>query len=199
MCVVVGIYKRAFFLALLLLAALPVKVAQADDSPWSSYPTYYPGAGSGGGSEIISLDLDPKSTLNSSFRVAAREGRIADMQRFLKDGADINGRSDEGTTALMYGSRNCANKVVTFLLFSKADPNVRDAKGRTALMYAAMDSCPAAMKLLLGASGVNTKLKDVAGRNAEDYAMEDAVIEVGGPTSEMIRLLRSRHGKRAGL
>src|SRR4051794_5127364 len=81
---------------------------------------YYPYWNSGSyshskSSPMISLNLDEAENLNSSFRISAREGRLIDLKDSVRRGANINSRSEEGETALMYASRNCAISIVHFL------------------------------------------------------------------------------------
>ena len=155
--------------------------------------TYYGNSGRLGSqnSSIISLDLDEHDVLNSSFRIAAREGRLADMKKFLEQGADVNSASKEGETALMYASRNCAPKVVEVLLDAKAEVNFPNHEGRTALMYASMDSCLPVVKLLLKVSGIKLHLRDRIGKSAQDYAEEGSELYEGGSEFEVIDLLKS--------
>jgi len=151
------------------------------------YPGYYWGRPSA--PPIISLTLDPQESLNSAFRIAAREERKEDLIRFLDQRAEVNSRSDEGETALMYASRNCSEDVVKVLISRKADVNAEDSEGRTALIYAAQDSCAPVIEILLRSAVIRVGHRDKAGKSAKDYAEENAALDVDGPAIEAVRLL----------
>jgi ankyrin repeat protein len=160
-------------------------MAWAYYNPYGGY-SYY---GSRQQSPIISLDFNNKDIINSSFRIAAREDRLTDVQTYLLQGADINSHDDDGQTALMYSARNCTTHVALFLLNSHANPNIQDAKGRTALMYAAMESCLPIARLLVRRPGIALRLEDQRKRNAFAYATDAASLYVDGPSVEIKRLL----------
>jgi ankyrin repeat protein len=67
---------------------------------------------------------------------AAREGRLDQVQRLLSAGADVNGRSAEGWTALLVASVNGNLDVVEHLLKAGSEVNGQDRNGWTALTYA---------------------------------------------------------------
>jgi ankyrin repeat protein len=134
-------------------------------------------------SPLISMDLDPKHLLDASFRLAAREERLEDMFRMIKEGADVNSTSDEGQTALMYTSRNCSIQISRELLQLDANVNLTDKEGDSALIYATIESCVPVVKLLLMNPALDLFVRDHEGRTALDYASDAAVIEVGGPAN----------------
>ena len=160
----------------------------------------YPGSYGGGGradNGTISLELNPQIILNSAFRMAARESRFADMEKFSRQGADINGFPGKGVTALIYAARACNVKVVQKLIEMKADVNLRDKDGRTALMHAAKGSCLDATKILLKTPGVDLDVKEFhTGNTALSFAEDSAVPEVDGPAIEVVRLLRKARSHR---
>ena len=187
--------KSATILGFLCVWVVSV-TARAESPYWDDYGSYSYGSSrksSGGG--VISLDLDPQNNLNSSFRIAARENRFADLQRLLAEGAEVNSRSDGGLTALMYASRNCSVKGVGLLLQHGAEINARDFNGRTALIFAAMDSCEKAAEILLKSQGIDLDASDGAGKTALDYASDSSVPEVGGPSEKIMQLIRSAKRK----
>ena len=154
-------------------------------SPYSSYSSR--GHSS---SPRISLDLNPKHIINTSFRIAVREDRLNDVERLINKGADVDSKSDGGETALIYASRNCSPKVVRFLLNHGAKANIYDDKGRTALMIASGGSCVDVVKLLLASPKTTINPKDILGKDALDYAKEAAALEVDGPAGQIMTLLR---------
>src|SRR5579864_3483202 len=83
-------------------------------------------------------DTPPKySERTKQFLEAAEKGRISLMLEFLKQGADVNDKDDEGQTALHKAVAAGHRSAVVALLTYGADMGEKDAKGRTPLMVAA--------------------------------------------------------------
>ena len=80
----------------------------------------------------------------------------------LEAGADVDARTEDGLTALMYAARNPNSEIMSALLKSGADVNVGTNEGYTALMAAAQyNSNPDAVMLLAGAgANVDAKSED---------------------------------------
>jgi uncharacterized protein len=70
---------------------------------------------------------------------AIRASDMASVTSALAAGANVNGRSAEGDTPLMYAAVYSTAEAVKALLDGGADPNVRDKRGGTALMRAVRD------------------------------------------------------------
>lgn len=141
---------------------------------------------------IISIDLNPHHLLDASFRVAAREGRIQDVIQDLKEGADINSKSDAGRTALMFAARSCYIPVARTLIAHDADVNIRDGEGDSALVYATLESCLPVVKLLLRKPGIQLSLRDDEGKTVMDYAVDCASLDVDGPAAQILDLLKKK-------
>lgn len=185
------IMKKWVFL--LLLGVSPAFAELGDwDDPFPEH--YFSGRAPAGRDQIVSLELNPQGMLNSSFRLAVREGRFTDIQILLKQGAGVNSSSSRGETALMFASRNCSPKTIQFLVDNGASINQKDQKGRTALIYAARESCVPAIFLLLKTQTVDVQARDEFKKSALDYANENSLLEVAGPSQKIIHMLRS--GKR---
>jgi ankyrin repeat protein len=172
---------------LLLNSALALAYYDPYGSRYGSYSRY----GSSQPNQVISLDFDQKDILNSSFRIAAREDRLTDLQTDFLQGAGVNSLDDEGQTALMYTARNCTTSTAHFLLRKGADPNIQDKTGRTALMYATMESCLPVVRMLLHVHRTSLTLEDGARRTALNYADDAASLDVDGPSVAIKRLIRS--------
>jgi ankyrin repeat protein len=71
-----------------------------------------------------------------SLGKAVESGNLAEVQRAVESGADVNHKGVRGT-ALMIASARGHTAIVTYLLEQGADPNRVDSCGRTALMGAA--------------------------------------------------------------
>jgi ankyrin repeat protein len=61
------------------------------------------------------------------------------VQQLLRHGADVNARTEDGTTALMHAMAVGDIKLVRLLLDHKADVNAKNKAGATALMWAVGD------------------------------------------------------------
>jgi hypothetical protein len=159
------------------------------------------GSGSSSGSKVMSLELDPKKILNSDFRVAAREGRVADVEKMIKEGADVNSQSETGETALMYSARQCSLETTQTLMDAHADINKRDSSGQNALMFAVMSACEPVVRLILKDPSVSLEASDASKHTAMDYSVEATEMEVDGPSLKILHLLKRaqrHHARLAG-
>jgi ankyrin repeat protein len=179
--------NRIFWI--LTLFAFQAPLAQAYYNPYGGYGGFYSRYGGAQETQIISLDFNQKDILNSSFRIAAREDRLTDLQTDVLQGANINSLDDEGQTALMYTARNCTTATASFLLTRGADQNVQDRVGRSALMYAVMESCLPVVHMLLHRRGTSLNIEDRSGRTVFNYAEDAASLDVDGPSVEIKWLL----------
>ncbi len=75
----------------------------------------------------------------SALFKAIRASDMTSVKSALAAGANVNGRSDEGDTPLMYAAVYSTAECVKTLLEGGADPNARDERGGTALMRAVRD------------------------------------------------------------
>ncbi len=93
---------------------------------------------------------DPAPSTDSFFDVC-RAGDVDAVKKMLARGVDVNARSLEGSTALMYASAGGNPEVVKLLLAAHADPKVHanDANGWPALMFAANKGSVEIVGLLL--------------------------------------------------
>jgi ankyrin repeat protein len=70
---------------------------------------------------------------------AVRAGDKDRVQQLLRQGADVNARTEDGTTALMHATAVGDIRLVRMLLEHKADVNARNKAGATALLWAVGD------------------------------------------------------------
>jgi len=178
----------------ILILVFQATLALAYYDPYGGYNNSYSRYGGSQQNQVISLDFNQKDILNSSFRIAAREGRLTDLQTDVLQGASINSLDDEGQTALMYSARNCTTATASFLLRRGADPNVQDQMGRSALMYAVMESCLPIVHMLLKGRRTSLNVEDRSGRTAFNYAEDAASLDVDGPSVDIKRLLHRARG-----
>jgi len=80
---------------------------------------------------------------------AAWAGDIAAVKAELKAGADVNARSNTGTTALLAATMKSHDEIVEFLLAHNADVDGRNMPRNTPLMVAARNGDVAIARLLL--------------------------------------------------
>jgi ankyrin repeat protein len=102
---------------------------------------------------------------------AVRAGDNDKVQRLLRQGADVNARAENGTTALMLATAVGDIRLVRTLLDHGADVNAKNQAGATALMWAVGDGA---------------KVKALLGRGADVNARADSgrtplLIAVGSP------------------
>lgn len=67
---------------------------------------------------------------------AAFNGHTAVADYLLKKGAEVNARTENGSTALLFAARFGHLEVVELLLRHKADPNIANDRGATAVDWA---------------------------------------------------------------
>jgi ankyrin repeat protein len=70
---------------------------------------------------------------------AVRAADTDRVQQLLRHGADVNSRTEDGTTALMHATAVGDIKLVRMLLEHKADVNAKNRAGATALLWAVGD------------------------------------------------------------
>lgn len=69
--------------------------------------------------------------------IATSNNSVEVVKLLIDAGADVDARSEKGTTALMLAAKNSKGvDVINLLLEKGADVNARDDKGNTALTYA---------------------------------------------------------------
>jgi hypothetical protein len=92
---------------------------------------------------------------------AAKSGDINRVKKFLKKGADINAKDNNGWTALIWAAREGKTDVINFLINNGADVYVKDNMGWTALMRAVTNGHTSAIDILISKGGdVNAKAND---------------------------------------
>ncbi len=67
---------------------------------------------------------------------AGNEGDYKEAKKYVKKGANVNVKCDEGVTALMWASYGGHIDIVKLLIESGADVNAKNKAGYTALMLA---------------------------------------------------------------
>jgi len=89
------------------------------------------------------------STDNSLLIEAIVEDNYDNVVKYLNKGADVNAKTEDGSSALMYSVLSRNPIITKLLLTKKADVNLQTNKGNTALMSAVITNQYRMVKLLL--------------------------------------------------
>ena len=95
------------------------------------------------------LKLFKESASGWEFISASRRGDVREVERLIKGGANLDIRSNEGKTALIWASYRNHIEVVKLLIEAGANLNIRDDEGRTALIWASYHNRIEIVKLLI--------------------------------------------------
>ena len=120
------------------------------------------------------------NTKTSQLFEAAAWENVAAVSDLLAEGADIDGQTESGRTALMAGASFGNTEVLQMLLNAGAETETKDSDGWTSLMWAATDGNVKAVELLLN-HGADRELKDKDGKTALILAGErnhKAIVEM---------------------
>ena len=76
-------------------------------------------------------------TINDeAFLELCESGTLQEIEDAIKSGADVNARTRNGTTALMFAATGSNPEIITMLLKNGADANLENRNGRRAIDYA---------------------------------------------------------------
>ena len=111
----------------------------------------------------------PVRTRPYALHRAAQTGDVDGLKAILSAGVDVNGRDDQGWTALMHAANKGYPLLVESLLTAQAAPDIRAPDGATALFIAALHGHPEIIELLMEA-GADITVRGPKGRTASDVA-----------------------------
>ena len=123
----------AFFIIGLIITGLVV--LQIKQSCWHKNISI-------GDTDLIKRRLDEGADINAKdggltlLIKAATEGYLKTSKLLIQKGADVNARTDEGSSALMAASMAGYTKIVELLLKAGANAKAKNSMGYTAEMYA---------------------------------------------------------------
>jgi len=110
--------------------------------------------------EILAQDL-PDDVIYSDLMIAARDGQVQQAATLIRNGADVNLRTNPyGFTALIIASMWGNEGVTAVLLDSGARVNDKDEQGNTSLIYASQFGHVEVIRLLLAKSAPINELND---------------------------------------
>ena len=102
---------------------------------------------------------------------AAKRSDGEQVTKLLGENADINGKNEKGSTALMLAAYYGHTEVVTQLIDAGADVHEQDNSGWTALVYAVWNRKPAVIPMLIE-SGADVEAEVYAGKTVLEHAQE---------------------------
>lgn len=108
-------------------------------------------------------DMGPQDPLNQALFSAASEGDTERARELIREGAEVDARSEMGWTALMLACDRGHLKTAQLLIEEGADIDARDPLGMTALMWAASKNMFGTARLLIGSGA------DINARNNEGH------------------------------
>ncbi|MDR1509425.1 MAG: DUF6273 domain-containing protein [Synergistaceae bacterium] len=124
----------------------------------------------GGGSYTVREAAD-----EPSFFDICANGTAAEAEAAIRDGADVNARDEDGSSALMHAATGPTKEIMEMLIAAGADVNARDNYGRTALMRIqtfnmSSGRFPEERTAILAAAGADVNVKDNDGMTALLFA-----------------------------
>ncbi|CAM9404731.1 unnamed protein product, partial [Ectocarpus fasciculatus] len=120
-------------------------------------------------------------------------GNVGDVRHWLGQGADVNGMSPGGWTALVYAADRSRAEVIDVLLQANADPNIAEKDGWSPLMFSAVkgDHNHQAVEWLLSI-GADPNLAEKDGWTPLFFAVFSGDVELCRPILEAGSDLRHR-------
>ena len=110
---------------------------------------------------------------------ASYSGNLPLAKFSVINGADINLKDENGTTALIMATTNGNLEIIKYLSDERGlEINAQDDNEKTALMYAAMSGNLEIVKYLVEERRVDMNVKDSQGHNAFMYAIMEGHLEV---------------------
>jgi ankyrin repeat protein len=109
--------------------------------------------------------------INAELLEAAKVGDTVKLKQLVNQGADVNAKTDKGTTALMWAAYKNHIEFVKVLIDSGVDVNTKTEDGWTALMDAAIEGHAEMLKILIDA-GADVNATQGDGNTASTWAAE---------------------------
>jgi len=99
---------------------------------------------------------------------ATADGELADVERLIQEGVDVNERDQNGESALVWAAKHGHINVMRILIKAGANVNIKSNSGRTALIEAVLRHNYFAVRELLKANA-DVDIKDNEGMTALMY------------------------------
>jgi len=128
------------------------------------------------------IETQDQELVDAALFEAAKEGDLHAAFIAIHKGADLSAPHDIRQEMALHAAAYAGHKdVVTFLLEVGANVNSPSRLGRTALHLAALSVQPqhrTEMATLLVAHGADCSIKDVDGKTARDYALQEGQFDI---------------------
>jgi ankyrin repeat protein len=138
---------------------------------------------------LLLATLTAHATTESELWTAARNGDQASLVALVKQGAAVDARQEDGTSALHWAVLGGHGEAIASLLQAGADANAADSYGTTPLSLAALNGDAAATQALLKAG---------ANPNAVDAAHESVLMTAARTGNKDVVDLLLAHGALVG-
>ena len=111
------------------------------------------------------INSESSAKSNDAFLELCKSGNSAKIEEAINNGANVDAKTDDGKTALIWAAWNGYSESAEILLRYGADVNARDNQGRTALIWAVWNGHSKAAEVLLRYRA-NINVQDNSGRTA---------------------------------
>jgi ankyrin repeat protein len=124
--------------------------------------------------------INSMSSLYKQLMKAAFDGKLVDVKRLVQDeGADVNFKGEDGSTALYVASMRGRSEVVRFLVENGADVHCKK-NGNTALHFASMSGHAVVVRFLVE-NGADIDCKNTYGQTPLHYANSSSLRQLQWP------------------
>ena len=113
-----------------------------------------------------------RETLQRDILRICRAGSIQEISQAIMAGVNLNVRSQNGDTPLVFAAKENSAEAVKKLINAGARVNTQDNAGNTALIYAAAYNNPEVVRVLLD-NGADKDIQNNEGHRAYDYARKN--------------------------
>ena len=146
---------------------------------------------------VMCMDDDPPGDDEGLLHSVAQSGNLAEVERLLRDGYDVNAFDELGNTPLHYAAAREDLELVRLLLQRGADVNARDEAGigNTPLAAVAATCCLTTARLLVEA-GADPSLPGWMNLSALDRAKNRRRGEGPAVYSLLLQAAKSRSSRR---
>ena len=127
--------------------------------------------------KLLQSLCDCKVNTITPLMFAAMCGHVTIVRQCLKQGSQVNQKTQSGSSALMLAVRFRQIEVAQVLLEQSADPNSQDQDGNSALMFACWNGHRTMVNLLL-AKGANLDLRNHKGETLLNGLCRDGSVNV---------------------
>jgi len=126
---------------------------------------------------LVSSLISIAQTINDSLFLAVDSSDVIAVKNFISKGADVNAKTEDAVTPLMFAANNGNNQIVQLLIDKGADVNAIPVNKITALMSAAMNNHFETVEMLVKA-GANLELTSNNGNTALLYSVAYSYLEI---------------------